>query len=112
MKIKVYCGSNIPYDINRNTNAPDFIIDTDNKEDLLWLKRNLYDPENDYNDFVTENNEEIGCQNKKWFRKHFPELTKDECDDEDKYYFRSATRGDYSPSCPRNAPGMSVNDFI
>lgn len=26
--------------------------------------------------------------------------------------FRSATAGDYSPSCPWNAPGMSVSDFI
>lgn len=32
-------------------------------------------------------------------------------DDED-YYICSSTNGDYSPSCPWNAPGMSVKDFI
>lgn len=31
-------------------------------------------------------------------------------DDED--YTPSATHGDYSPSCPWNAPGMSIKDFI
>ena len=31
---------------------------------------------------------------------------------EDEHYTPSATRGDYSPSCPWNAPGMSVSDFI
>lgn len=33
-------------------------------------------------------------------------------DDEDDYYTPSATHGDYSPSCPWNAPGMSISDFI
>lgn len=33
-------------------------------------------------------------------------------DDEDDDQFPSATRGDYSPSSPWNAPGMSVSDFI
>lgn len=32
--------------------------------------------------------------------------------DEEEYYTPSATRGDYSPSCPWNAPGMSIHDFI
>ena len=32
--------------------------------------------------------------------------------DPDPYYTRSATYGDYSPSSPWNAPGMSVHDFI
>jgi hypothetical protein len=27
-------------------------------------------------------------------------------------YCRSASAGDYSPSCPWNAPGMSIHDFI
>ncbi len=27
-------------------------------------------------------------------------------------YTPSATAGDYSPSCPWNAPGMSIRDFI
>ena len=27
-------------------------------------------------------------------------------------YTPSATYGDYSPSCPWNAPGMSISDFI
>lgn len=30
----------------------------------------------------------------------------------DEYYTSSATHGDYSPSCPWNAPGMSISDFI
>lgn len=33
-------------------------------------------------------------------------------DDEDKHYIRSSTNGDYSPSNPWDAPGMSINDFI
>lgn len=30
----------------------------------------------------------------------------------DEPYTPSATAGDYSPSCPWNAPGMSIHDFI
>ena len=40
----------------------------------------------------------------------------DEDDDEDEYddddYTPSSTHGDYSPSAPWNAPGMSISDFI
>ena len=32
--------------------------------------------------------------------------------DDDEYYTPSATGGDYSPSSPWNAPGMSIHDFI
>jgi hypothetical protein len=32
-----------------------------------------------------------------------------ECDN---FYIPSCTNGDYSPSCPWNAPGMSISDFI
>ena len=32
--------------------------------------------------------------------------------DPDPYYYRSASCGDYSPSSPWNAPGMTVDDFI
>lgn len=31
---------------------------------------------------------------------------------EDDDYCPSSTAGDYSPSCPWNAPGMSIRDFI
>ena len=31
---------------------------------------------------------------------------------EDDEHTPSATNGDYSPSCPWNAPGMSISDFI
>lgn len=35
------------------------------------------------------------------------------CDyDEEDRYIRSSTYGDYSPSNPANAPGMSWRDFI
>lgn len=40
-----------------------------------------------------------------------PVLEPDE-DDWDDHYTPSATHGDYSPSCPWNAPGMSISDFI
>lgn len=33
-------------------------------------------------------------------------------EDDDEEYTPSATHGDYSPSCPWNAPGMSISDFI
>ena len=32
--------------------------------------------------------------------------------DEEDDYTPSATRGDYIPSSPWNAPGMSIHDFI
>ena len=32
--------------------------------------------------------------------------------DEDDEYIPSSENGDYSPSCPWNAPGMSIKDFI
>ena len=35
-----------------------------------------------------------------------------ECVDEDEDYVPSATRGDYSPSNPWDAPGMKISDFI
>ena len=34
------------------------------------------------------------------------------CLERDDEYTPSATNGDYGPSCPWNAPGMSVRDFI
>lgn len=45
------------------------------------------------------------------------ETDKDQYEDYDEYeddeeYIPSATRGDYSPSCPWNAPGMSISDFF
>lgn len=36
----------------------------------------------------------------------------DDFDDYDRDYAPSSTRGDYSPSAPWNAPGMSVSDFL
>ena len=36
----------------------------------------------------------------------------DDCYDEDDEYCPSSTNGDYSPSNPWDAPGMSVRDFI
>lgn len=45
-----------------------------------------------------------------------PEITFEERADWDlefeNHYSPSCTHGDYSPSCPWNAPGMSVSDFI
>ena len=38
------------------------------------------------------------------------EWDEDDCDNED--YIPSATRGDYSPSNPWDAPGMKISDFI
>jgi len=42
------------------------------------------------------------------------ECSRYEYDDgeDDDYYCPSATHGDYSPSSPWNAPGMSISDFI
>lgn len=33
-------------------------------------------------------------------------------EEDDEFYIRSSTNGDYSPSDPWNAPGMSMSDFI
>lgn len=35
-----------------------------------------------------------------------------ESGEDDELYVRSSTNGDYSPSNPWDAPGMSVSDFI
>ena len=37
------------------------------------------------------------------------EIEEEEYEEE---YCPSSTNGDYSPSCPWNAPGMSIKDFI
>ena len=41
-----------------------------------------------------------------------PESWEPEIWEDDDEYIPSATYGDYSPSCPWNAPGMTVQDFI
>ena len=33
-------------------------------------------------------------------------------DDEEEYEYTSSTHGDYSPSNPWDAPGMSISDFL
>lgn len=38
--------------------------------------------------------------------------TNEDREEFDEYYTPSSTAGDYSPSNPWNAPGMSVRDFI
>lgn len=47
------------------------------------------------------------------------EVSAIECGDYQEYYdedceecYTSSSSGDYSPSCPWNAPGMSIRDFI
>lgn len=40
------------------------------------------------------------------------DVIEEEEDDDEYDYTPSATHGDYSPSCPWNAPGMSISDFI
>lgn len=42
---------------------------------------------------------------------HYEDVESDECESEN-FYTPSCTNGDYSPSCPWNAPGMSIADFI
>ena len=41
---------------------------------------------------------------------HYTSEDEDDCDDDD--YVPSSTNGDYSPSNPWDAPGMSIKDFI
>lgn len=67
------------------------------------------------------------CKNRKWttaygfdyclnFEMGECDGTNSECsryeEGEEDEYCPSCTAGDYSPSCPWNAPGMSVRDFI
>ncbi len=40
------------------------------------------------------------------------DIAQEKKDTEDDEYVPSATRGDYSPSNPWDAPGMSVSDFL
>ena len=72
--------------------------------------------------FVTESYDSLGIKVDVWELedsdsnvKYGYTFSEDEtCDDmwDDDEYTPSATRGDYSPSCPWNAPGMSIHDFI
>ena len=66
-------------------------------EELIEYIEHFYDPEpeTDWDEFCKKEAE----LNKEWY-------------DYDRYYTPSATYGDYSPSCPWNAPGMSIHDFI
>ena len=50
-------------------------------------------------------------KNPKEYNSEEPDLDLEEDDDEQRYT-PSATYGYYSPSCPWNAPGMSIHDFI
>ena len=56
------------------------------------------------------------CSNpiEKTIRSDFNDECEYDFDDEfnEDYYTPSCTAGDYSPSCPWNAPGMSIKDFI
>lgn len=47
-----------------------------------------------------------------WAATEYESLTGIDIYELDEPYTPSATNGDYSPSCPWNAPGMSVSDFI
>lgn len=53
-----------------------------------------------------------GADNYPWDDYFESDKYSDEYDDEDEYYTPSATAGDYSPSAPWNAPGLSESDFI
>ena len=55
---------------------------------------------------TTEKEEKETAEGCPAYRKGDPECYEEE------HYCPSATAGDYSPSCPWNAPGMSVMDFI
>ena len=56
---------------------------------------------------VNEDNALVGGAEWVWYRFFGGDVEEYEDD-----YCPSATRGDYSPSCPWNAPGMSISDFI
>ena len=60
----------------------------------------------DYEMACTEAEEIEAARNCERYEEGTPDcLVKDE-------YCSSATNGDYSPSCPWNAEGMSIKDFI
>lgn len=65
-------------------------VSMDKWNDARAMERECYDP--DVDEQETESENEI------W--------------DDDDFDFTSATGGDYSPSNPWDAPGMSVSDFI
>lgn len=47
-----------------------------------------------------------------WDMVYKAELEEAKGEYDERHYTPSATAGDYSPSCPWNAPGMSISDFI
>lgn len=55
---------------------------------------------------VNETEEKQNAENCEIFEAGIPDCLKDDP------YTPSATAGDYSPSTPWNAPGMSIRDFI
>lgn len=64
-----------------------------------------------YDDPSHELFEESKTSNLDWCKENYRNLWEDVSPYEERYT-PSATHGDYSPSCPWNAPGMSVKDFI
>ena len=95
MKVTVYfCGNE------------DYTFDTDDQNDqdkVKMMVAALNDPENDTTEYYDENGNYI---------LHWPlkDNSQDNMEDEAGEYLRMGI--DYSPSCPWNAPGMSVSDFI
>ncbi len=81
-------------------------IDTEMPDDMVWAKRVLSDPTNDYISLESEDGQQFY-----FWGKGFCEKAGVEYEEEDDDY-ASAGRGDYGPGCPWNAPGMSVSDFI
>lgn len=67
------------------------------------------DPEDEYEYEVSGQKE----HDSKLFNDGLVEIDTDDYDDPyDEDNYTSSARGDYSPSCPWNAPGMSIRDFI
>lgn len=87
-------------------------------EDNWFIKRNVEDAELEKTQFICET-DRSGLM----WGEIFIDFNEVICDGllepvygteiyEEEHYTSSSTAGDYSPSCPWNAPGMSVRDFI
>ena len=86
------------------------------EEQLKWYREG-YTTEKDIDNWITDLKAEIKKTPEEREAESL-EMIKhlEECENNnsyyDDYYTPSATHGDYSPSCPWNAPGMSISDFI
>lgn len=112
MAYKFYTGWKHTYYYDWLSSGVTFeIISVDHKSKTVEVREKWY------NDAYDENIDKVTTQkisdgrNTEYISMDLFTIWADDIED-DREYTPSATRGDYSPSHPWDAPGMSISDFI